>query len=376
MTHVYPSQTLVLIIVYISLLLDNILLTVVVPIVPDYLLNIENLAKDVDRFNMKLNSSALVLYENILDEENGRVGLLLSSKAVVQLMLNPIVGIAARYIGYTLPLFIGSVNLLSSTLHLFQCLRLVKHMFHFSLLEAYKALLQLVLVYQTQTSSASLRSLLSDGLIMISGGAIWISSSAMAVLEPCIPLWLMSTIKPEKWELGTVFIPDSVGYLIGTNFFGTIAYRLGRWRIAIAAMLLVAVSSLLVPTATSVTGLIIPHFGIGLGIGVVDAALVPLLATLVDCRHSASYSVVYALQQMAVSLAYALGPMLGGELAHVLGFPWLMRIVGFFNLLYCPLLVLLASDFNKQETQPVVNTQVNYNATQNYSRFNNSDESD
>lgn len=62
-----------------------------------------------------------------------------------------------------------------------------------------------------------------------------------------------------------------------------------------------------VPTATSVTGLIIPHFGIGLGIGVVDAALVPLLATLVDCRHSASYSVVYALQQMAVSLAYALG---------------------------------------------------------------------
>lgn len=54
-------------------------------------------------------------------------------------------------------------------------------------------------------------------------------------------------------------------------------------------------------------GLTLPHFGLGLGIGVVDSALVPLLATLVDSRHSAHYGCVYALQQMAVSLAYCLG---------------------------------------------------------------------
>ena len=41
----------------------------------------------------------------------------------------------------------------------------------------------------------------------------------MAMLEPCLPIWLMSTIRPEKWQLGTVFLPDSVGYLLGTNFF-------------------------------------------------------------------------------------------------------------------------------------------------------------
>ena len=41
----------------------------------------------------------------------------------------------------------------------------------------------------------------------------------MAMLEPCLPIWLMSTIHPEKWQLGTVFLPDSLGYLLGTNFF-------------------------------------------------------------------------------------------------------------------------------------------------------------
>jgi DHA1 family solute carrier family 18 vesicular amine transporter 1/2 len=50
----------------------------------------------------------------------------------------------------------------------------------------------------------------------------------------------------QKWEFGTVFIPDSVGYLIGTNCFGTIAYKMGRWRVAIGAMLLVGISSVLV----------------------------------------------------------------------------------------------------------------------------------
>lgn len=62
-----------------------------------------------------------------------------------------------------------------------------------------------------------------------------------------------------------------------------------------------------VPSASSVGQLAVPHFGLGLGIGVVDAALVPLLASLMDSRYAAHYGSVYALQQMAVSLAYSLG---------------------------------------------------------------------
>jgi MFS family permease len=62
-----------------------------------------------------------------------------------------------------------------------------------------------------------------------------------------------------------------------------------------------------VPSARSVGQLAVPHFGLGLGIGVVDAALVPLLASLMDSRYAAHYGSVYALQQMAVSLAYSLG---------------------------------------------------------------------
>lgn len=46
--------------------------------------------------------------------------------------------------------------------------------------------------------------------------------------------------------LGTVFIPDSLGYLIGTNLFGSLSYTLGQWKMAVLATLLVGISAIMV----------------------------------------------------------------------------------------------------------------------------------
>lgn len=110
---------------------------------------------------------------------------------------------------------------------------------------------------------------------------------------------------PQKWQMGTVFIPDSIGYLLGTNFFGVIAYSYGRVKTAVLAMLLVGLSAMAIPAANSMAQLVIPHLCLGLGIGVADAALVPLLASFVD--QTGGYGPVYSIQQIAVSLAYSLG---------------------------------------------------------------------
>lgn len=80
---------------------------------------------------------------------------------------------------------------------------------------------------------------------------------------------------------------------------------------------------------------------LGLILGAVDASLVPLLANFVDNKGSSQYGPVYAFQQAAVAVAYSFGPLLGGQAVEVLGFPWLMRLVGFANLLFCPLLLEL-----------------------------------
>lgn len=393
------SRMVTVAVVYLSLFLDNVLLTVVVPIIPDYLCTLD------------ANTTA-----STEEDENGRVGLLLSSKALVQLILNPAVGTLTGTLGYARPLFLGNLSLLLAALlfafgQTYEILFLARSiqgiasaciavsgmslvasqyseederskimgfvlgsialgvllgypigsvlydlegkmapfLLVSSLIIIVICLQILTLDVQTNTEPSEQQPtwlhLLSNPHILIISGAIWCSTSPMAILEPCLPIWLRTHIKPKKWQLGTVFIPDSVGYLIGTNFFGVIAYRYGRSKVAILAMFVVGVSAILIPSANTMSQLIFPHLGMGLGIGVADAALVPLLASLVD--RNGNYGPVYSIQQVAVSLAYSLGPIMGGEMIKAIGFPWVMRIVGIMNMAYCPLLIYLTLERRK-----------------------------
>jgi DHA1 family solute carrier family 18 vesicular amine transporter 1/2 len=97
--------------------------------------------------------------------------------------------------------------------------------------------------------------------------------------------------------------------------------------------------------------LILPHFGLGLGLGVVDSSLMPLLAKLVEDRHVGAYGSVFAVSQTAVSLAYGIGPLCGGALAEHLGFPTVIRGLGIINILYSPMLLYLAKTNNQGSPQ-------------------------
>ena len=39
--------------------------------------------------------------------------------------------------------------------------------------------------------------LLKDPYVVIATGSVWFSTSSMALLEPCLPLWLLETIHPK-----------------------------------------------------------------------------------------------------------------------------------------------------------------------------------
>lgn len=85
------------------------------PIIPDFLLNVDSQLEESKRaYNFTINH-----YSDI-DSENGRVGFLLSSKAIIQMGLNPLVGHWTAVAGYSLPLFTGTSVLLLSTVCAFK----------------------------------------------------------------------------------------------------------------------------------------------------------------------------------------------------------------------------------------------------------------
>ncbi|XP_049809366.1 synaptic vesicular amine transporter-like [Schistocerca nitens] len=414
------SAALVVGLVYCSLLLDNVLLTAVVPILPDVLYRNEVCYDSNVSMAANCSSGRVGHVLRTEGEEAPWVGLLLSSKALVQLAANPLLALATRALGYPLPLLFGTAvllvaALLFATAENFAALMIARSLQGVAsssigvsglcvvaalqredarrsrllcsvlgsvalgvllgyplggLLYAFvgkpapflcvSALVIVDIVLQllymdlrvspeVAVATRGVRQLLGDARIAVAAGAILVSTTAMAVLEPCLPAYLIDTFQPEKWQLGTVFVPDSLGYLLATSLCGELALRVGRCRVALAALFLVGVSCVMVASARSLLQLLAPHLGLGLGIGAVDAALVPLLARLAGDRFGS----VYALQQSAVSLAYALGPLAGGQLVPAVGFPWVMRAVGALNLLYCPLLPIIltwADDEPAEET--------------------------
>ncbi|CAG2110652.1 unnamed protein product [Medioppia subpectinata] len=96
-----------IILVYVAILIDNLLLTSVVPVIPDYLNKISADSNDTITLSMPLFKSLIEInssntgdmtriYNNIIsmhsntvfDDENGRIGFLLSTKAFVQMICN------------------------------------------------------------------------------------------------------------------------------------------------------------------------------------------------------------------------------------------------------------------------------------------------
>lgn len=37
-------------------------------------------------------------------------------------------------------------------------------------------------------------------------GAICVSTFAIAILEPCLPIWLMESMSPPRWQLGKKYL--------------------------------------------------------------------------------------------------------------------------------------------------------------------------
>uniref|UniRef100_A0A336LQF8 CSON011074 protein n=1 Tax=Culicoides sonorensis TaxID=179676 RepID=A0A336LQF8_CULSO len=445
------SRRLVLVIVAIALLLDNMLLTVVVPIIPEFLYDIRHPDAPLSSFSKTPPSTTplpgcndapqsdltTLGYENTswyaereerhkeLVEETVEVGIMFASKAFVQLLANPIVGPLTNKIGYSIPMFCGFVVMFFSTiifafgrtytvLFIARALQGIGSscssvsgmgmladrftddkergnamgvalgglalgvligppfggiMYEFvgksapfiilSALALLDGMLQLIMlqpkIQAPQTvEPPTLKSLVSDPYILVAAGAITFANMGIAMLEPSLPIWMMDNMEASRWEQGVTFLPASISYLIGTNLFGPLGHKIGRWLAAMLGLIIIGICLLCIPMATSINHLILPNAGLGFAIGMVDSCMMPELGYLVDIRHSAVYGSVYALGDVAFCLGFAIGPALSGTLVNSIGFEWMLVGIAFLCFCYAPLLRFLKNPPTREEKKSLI----------------------
>ncbi|XP_012880672.1 PREDICTED: chromaffin granule amine transporter isoform X2 [Dipodomys ordii] len=424
------SPQLVLVVVFVALLLDNMLLTVVVPIVPTFLYATEfeeansslptsNPVSPQQALSSASFSTIFSFFDNtttiversatmgsalptwppvteassahknnclqgteFLEEENVRVGVLFASKALMQLLVNPFVGPLTNRIGYHIPMFAGFVTMFLSTLMfafsgtyalLFVARTLQGIGSSFS---SVAGLGMLASVYTGDYERGRAMGIALGGLALgvlvgapfgsvmyefVGKSAPFLILAFLALLDGVLQLCILqpSKVSPESVKgtplltllkdpyilvaAGLAFLPASVSYLIGTNLFGVLANRIGRWLCSLIGMMLVGTSLLCVPLAHNIFGLIGPNAGLGFAIGMVDSSLMPIMGHLVDLRHTSVYGSVYAIADVAFCVGFAIGPSTGGAIVRAIGFPWLMVVIGVINIVYAPLCYFLRS---------------------------------
>lgn len=457
------SRRLVLLIVAVALLLDNMLLTTVVPIIPNFLYELNREPENASASQVgptlllaptssptpdgwELPGRTLVppaastpepepspstlspqeqqTRHELLNNENVEVGIMFASKPVVQALVNPIVGPLTNRIGYTVPMFAGFVIMFISTLvfavgtnygMLFLARTMqgvgsactsvagmgmlaekypddrergnamaiamgglalgvmigppfggvmyefVSRSAPFLVLAAVAlldGLLQLVVlkprVRGDIVQGASLKTLAQDPYILTAAGAITFANMGIAVLEPSLPLWLMDTMQAPRWQQGAVFLPASISYLVGTNLFGPMGHRMGRWLSSMMGLFIIGVCLVCIPMAKNINHLIAPNAGIGFAIGMVDSSMMPMLGYLVDIRHASVYGSVYAIGDTAFCVGFVLGPIVSSSVVKTMGFRALLYMTAAICFIYSPLMFLLKNPPGRQENQSLL----------------------
>ncbi|XP_071949006.1 synaptic vesicular amine transporter-like [Antedon mediterranea] len=441
------SKNFLLFIVFMALLLDNILVTVVVPIIPDFLY--EQQAEDREKALQATESGEVYeeLYgnysysanytpieptvpeipvEDTVRQESVYIGILFASKAIAQLITNPFVGPLTNRIGYHIPMFTGLIIMFISTLvfafgesyGVLLTARMVQGigssastvsgmgllaqrytdqeergaamgialgglafgvligppfgglMYDFvgkespflviAGLALLNGFLQLSVVDPVREDSNSvmegtpLLQLLKDPYILIGALTITGGNMAMALLEPSLPMWMIETMNPEKWQLGIIFLPASISYLISTNIFGPYGYRIGRWLCAMLGILITAGAMVLISFSTSIPDIITPNLLLGFAVGMVDSTMLPLMGYLVDIRHVSVYGSVYAIADVAFCIGFAIGPSLSGEVMSIVGFPWMIRGMAVLNIAFAPLCIFLRNPPPTEDKQMIL----------------------
>ncbi|XP_017889817.1 synaptic vesicular amine transporter [Ceratina calcarata] len=209
-------------------------------------------------------------------------------------------------------------------------------------------------VVYTEAEPPSLKALITDPYIILVAGAITFANMGIAMLEPSLPIWMIDTMGASRWKLGATFLPASISYLIGTNLFGPLGHKMGRWLAALIGLIVIGICLMCIPLARSINHLIVPNAGLGFAIGMVDSSMMPELGYLVDIRHSAVYGSVYAIGDVAFCLGFAIGPALSGTLVNTIGFEWMLFGIAILNFLYAPLLYFLRAPPTKEEKKSLI----------------------
>jgi predicted MFS family arabinose efflux permease len=201
--------------------------------------------------------------------------------------------------------------------------------------------LQLALVVdkpRPADEASDLAAVLRDRAVLAAALAVVLCAGGWAVVEPLLPHHLFRIADATATTTGLLFTGSTLIYGLSAPLIGAVADRFGLWPTIFLGLVLMALSLPLLALAPALVW-------VGVALALVNVsfgfALNPALCELgdtVDRRGTGAYAGVYAVYNIAYSVAMLGSNFLGGALASSLSFLGALTVISVVILVFLPLI--------------------------------------
>jgi DHA1 family solute carrier family 18 vesicular amine transporter 1/2 len=104
---------------------------------------------------------------------------------------------------------------------------------------------------------SSMCRLIRDPYVIVALVLLFVSQLPISMMEPVVPAWMMSHFtepKPEAWQIGLVFLASTLGYAIMTPLIGYVAPS-QKWIATLLGMLVLTIGTVVLPLTKLLDGL-------------------------------------------------------------------------------------------------------------------------
>lgn len=202
---------------------------------------------------------------------------------------------------------------------------------------------------EEKTTDISYLTLIKDPYILVVFIVVFLTILPKAMMAPFISIWLIDAFDATPWEIGVVYFPGFLAYIVSTIFGERILSKFPEkaWLFATICLAIDGITVIAMPFTPNIVAFsAIFTFQIATAT-ITSFTLFPMFLKIADVRYNCpKSSSIHGFSFMAVGLAYFLGPMLASELFKHVGFRVLNIGVGSFHLLMAPFVTILRNVCN------------------------------
>ncbi|XP_074648399.1 synaptic vesicular amine transporter-like [Tubulanus polymorphus] len=194
---------------------------------------------------------------------------------------------------------------------------------------------------ETSTSIKKFFAILCDPYVFLVLSINFAPNFGLGVFLATGPAWMLDALDAQLWQIGVVITIAMVWQISAQTITGAFGVRFGRWKFCMVGLWCFACGMGFYPMCTQIWHVIGPEISVRIGHGIIICVVSPMLCWLVDIRHNSEYGLIYGLYTASYNSGLMLGPIVGGNLLHVMTFKWLYRAVGIYLYLLSVFVVFL-----------------------------------